>query len=260
MPFADLPCVRLHYIEAGQGPALLLLHGLGADWQDWEAQIPAFAPFRRVIAPDLRGFGASDRPGSGYCIEQFASDCWALFDTLGIRRTALLGHSMGGAVALQMTLDRPQSVERLMMANSVPSFRPNSIAARGEIMTRRLLMRLFGPRWLARLSARRMFPRPDQRALRSRVIRRAETADRDAYLAALKSLTQWDVRDRLPGLDVPTLVLASQCDYFASRDQEAFVKALPRGGMQVFPGARHGLPMERPAEFNAAVLRFLGCG
>ena len=81
MAVAELPGVRLHYEEAGEGPPLVLLHGIGASRQDWEFNVPAFARHYRVITPDLRGFGLSERSGN-YGVATFAGDIWLLLDQL----------------------------------------------------------------------------------------------------------------------------------------------------------------------------------
>jgi 3-oxoadipate enol-lactonase len=257
VPFVE-GAVRLHYVEAGQGAPLVLLHGLGASHLDWEPQLAAFAPHRRVIAPDLRGHGQSDRPRGPYGIERWAADGWRLLDAIAPGPVALLGHSMGGAVALQMALKRPQAVTRLIISNSVPSFRPRTLGERVEVWMRQALMTLLGPQRLGEIMAQRMFPHPEHDALRQRHVARSAANDRHVYLASIRALTRWSVVKRLSRLTMPTLVLVAEHDYFPRADSEAFLAALPNGQLRFFAGARHGLPLERPDAFNAAVLEFLG--
>ena len=107
VPFLTLNGVRIHCEERGAGAPLLMLHGLGGSCDDWRFQVPAFALRYRVVTPCLRGFGKSERPRGGYSIAQHASDAFALLDVLGIERSHVLGHSMGGAVAFEMALERP---------------------------------------------------------------------------------------------------------------------------------------------------------
>src|SRR5690606_16948185 len=114
--------IDLRYHEAGEGEPLLLLHGLGGSHLDWEYQIPFFATRYRVLAPDLRGFGDSPRGRGRMSVRGHALDIAAFLDAMGIERCHLIGHSMGGAIAQQLALDQPQRVERLVIANSVPSF------------------------------------------------------------------------------------------------------------------------------------------
>ena len=248
---------RLYFHAVGAGEPLVLLHGLGASSADWEYQIPDFAKHYSVIAVDLRGHGASDRVGE-FSVPRFAADAWQLLDRLKVRRPTLVGHSMGGAVAMQMALDRPGAVARLVLANTLPSFLTDTPGKRAMLWTRLLLMSLLGPRRLSEIMTRRLYPRPDQAALRAKVARRNAKNDRNVYLATIRALTRWSVRDRLSQLTLPVLVLASEHDYFERGEIAPFVAALPDAQVRLFAGARHGLPLERPDEFNRAVLEFLG--
>jgi len=247
---------RLYFQMAGTGEPLVLLHGLGASTADWEYQVPVFSKHFQVIVPDLRGHGASDRAGE-YGVERFAADTWALLDRLKIPAATLLGHSMGGAVAMQMALDRPGCVPRMVLANTLPSFLADTAGKRAMLWTRLLLMGLLGPRRLSQIMTRRLYPRPDQATLRAKVARRNARNDRNVYLATIRALTRWSVRDRLAELTLPILVLASEHDYFGGEEVAPFVASLPRAQLQRFPGARHGLPLEMPEAFNRAVLEFL---
>lgn len=246
----------LYYQTAGAGPPLLLLHGLGSSSRDWEYQVPAFAAHYQVVAPDFRGHGGSSRSG-GYSVERFAADTWALVDQLGVGPVAILGYSMGGAVAMQMALDRPGAVTRLVLSNTLPSFRTDTLAKRWLLWSRLLLMGWLGPRRLSEVMTRRLYPRPDQADLRARVARRNAENDRNVYLETVRALTRWSIRDRLGELRLPVLVLAAEHDYFLRRETDAFVTALPDARVAHFSGTRHGLPLELPDAFNRAVLDFL---
>lgn len=250
---------RLYFQSAGAGEPLVLLHGLGASSADWEYQVPELAQHFQVIVPDFRGHGASDRAGE-YGVERFAADTWQLLDRLKLSKVTLVGHSMGGAVAMQMALDQPARVARLVLTNTLPSFRTDTVAKRAMVWTRLLLMGLLGPRRLSEVMTRRLYPHPDQAALRAKVARRNASNDRSVYLSTIRALTQWSVRERLAALVMPVLVLASEHDYFRSEDTAPFVAALPNARLQRFAGARHGLPLERPEAFNRAVLDFLKPG
>jgi len=247
---------RLYFQVAGAGEPLVLLHGLGASSADWENQVPEFARHFHVIVPDFRGHGASDRTGE-YGVERFATDTWQLLDRLKIRSATLLGHSMGGAVAMQMALDRPGCVPRLVLANTLPSFRTDTAGKHLMLWTRLLLMSLLGPRRLSEIMTRRLYPRPDQATLRAKVARRNAHNDKNVYLATIRALTQWSVREHLASFTMPVLVLASEHDYFGGAEVLPFTSALPNAQLQRFPGARHGLPLEMPEAFNRAVLEFL---
>lgn len=256
MPTAHLNGFRCHYLDQGAGPALVLLHGLGSSARDWEAQMHALSPHFRVIVPDLRGFGASERRGP-YAIPQFCTDVRGLLDRLDVRHFSLLGYSMGGAIALQMALDQPARVPRLIVSNSVPSFRPRSRAHWTMIIYRMLMMSLVGPRIMGRLQMARMFPKPGQAALREKNAQRAARNSRWSYLGALRALIGWSVLGRLRELSMPVLVLAAEDDYFTRAEIVRFAHALPRGRLRIFPDTRHGLPQEAAEDYNRVVLKFL---
>lgn len=256
MGVVRVDATRLYFRTAGAGEPLLLLHGLGSSSQDWEYQIPAFAKFFQVIAPDFRGHGGSDRSG-GYSVERFATDTLALLDQLGIAACAVVGYSMGGAVAMQMALDDPRRISRLVLSNTLWSFRTDTLTKRWLLWTRLLLMGWLGPRRLSEVMSRRLFPRPDQAELRARVAKRNAQNDKNVYLESIRALTTWSVRERVAELRLPVLVLAAENDFVPRVDTNAFVAALPDARFELFPGTRHGLPQEMPDDFNRAVLDFL---
>ncbi len=256
MPQAGVDGINMYYEESGNGPALVLLHGLGSSAEDWEYQIPEFAKDYRVIAMDLRGFHRTPRGSGALSINRFATDVWSLLRQLGVERFYLVGHSMGGAIALQLALNHPTAVTRMVIANSVPSFQPQTFKQHFEVWYRQIMMRLMGPARLAKVGAQRMYPGDDQQALREKSIARG-ARNGPSYLESLKVLTCWSVLDRLRELKMPVLVLAAEHDYFSREDMLQFAHALPKGRFHLFPGTHHGLPLEAPELFNAAVLKFL---
>jgi pimeloyl-ACP methyl ester carboxylesterase len=111
----DVNGTGLHVLEAGQGPAVVLLHGWPVTSHHWREVIPVLAEEYRVIAPDLRGLGDSERPPSGYDKRTLAKDINALVDTLGVEQFALVGHDFGGTVASAVAADRPEQVTHLVV-------------------------------------------------------------------------------------------------------------------------------------------------
>jgi pimeloyl-ACP methyl ester carboxylesterase len=116
--------IRLHVAEAGEGPALVLLHGWPQHWYVWHKLIPSLSRQYRVICPDLRGLGESDAPARGYDKETMARDIISLLDDLGIERCHLVGHDYG--VGSLVCLFAPDRVERFVALNiALPFARPN---------------------------------------------------------------------------------------------------------------------------------------
>ncbi|WP_346433559.1 alpha/beta fold hydrolase [Nonomuraea composti] len=115
--------IRLVYREEGDpaAPALVLLHGRTADHNDWNGITQHFAARHHVLAPDLRGHGASDRPGS-YPLPEMAADVVALLGHLGVERVRLVGHSLGAVVAAHVAMGRPDLIERLVLEDPPPAY------------------------------------------------------------------------------------------------------------------------------------------
>lgn len=113
--------IRLHYVARGDGLPLLLLHGWPQTWYEWRKIIPALAERYTVIAPDLRGYGESDKPASGYDKRTMAADIHELVRRLGYERIRLVGHDRGARVAHRYALDFEDEVERLALLDIIPT-------------------------------------------------------------------------------------------------------------------------------------------
>jgi pimeloyl-ACP methyl ester carboxylesterase len=109
---------RRAYVKVGSGPALLLLHGLGCDHTTWLPVIDALARRYTVIAPDLLGHGASDKPRADYSVGGFANGMRDLLTVLGVDRATVVGHSFGGGVAMQFAYQFPERTDRLVLVGS----------------------------------------------------------------------------------------------------------------------------------------------
>jgi soluble epoxide hydrolase / lipid-phosphate phosphatase len=113
--------IRMHYVEQGSGFPVLLLHGFPELWYSWRHQIPALAGAGfRAIAPDLRGYGGSDKPYpvEDYDIQHLTDDLVGLLDALGIEKTVIVGHDWGGIIVWQFALMHPERVERVIALNT----------------------------------------------------------------------------------------------------------------------------------------------
>ncbi len=111
---------RMHYVTAGEGYPLVLLHGWPQSWYEWRKIIPALAEHYTLIAPDLRGLGDSEKPMTGYDKRTLAADVSELLAQLGHQRVGVIGHDWGGAVAFYLAYDQRALVERLMILDMVP--------------------------------------------------------------------------------------------------------------------------------------------
>src|SRR4051812_12207612 len=113
--FVTLHGHRRAYVKVGEGPALLLLHGLGCDHTTWEPVLDSLARRYTVIAPDLLGHGLSDKPRADYSVGGYANGMRDLLTVLGIDKVTVLGHSFGGGVAIQFAYQFPERTERMVL-------------------------------------------------------------------------------------------------------------------------------------------------
>ncbi|MFF1634151.1 alpha/beta fold hydrolase [Leifsonia sp. NPDC058248] len=119
--FADVGDVTLHYVEAGEGPLVVLLHGFPAFWYSWNEQIaPLVRAGFRVVAPDLRGYNLSSKPGefTDYTADKPAADIRGLITALGSESATVVGHDWGGSVAWTLAMNSPEVVDRLVILNA----------------------------------------------------------------------------------------------------------------------------------------------
>ena len=277
--YADLGDVRLHYVEAGEGPLVVLLHGFPQFWYEWRHQIPALveAGFR-VVAPDMRGYNLSDKPPGvrSYRVELLARDVARLILACGEQPAAVVGHDWGAIVAWIAAMRYPRRVGRLAILN-VPH-------------PARFLDGLLCPRQLLRSSYMFFFQIPrlpeaviragDFALLRSALHRDpvrpgtfaaedieryvqamaqpgALTATLNYYRALLRNPRK--TRALLKRIEAPVLVIWGERDRFLSRrlaePPPLWVPNLLR--LQRLPNASHWVAEDRPQEVNALLLEFL---
>lgn len=149
--------VRFHYATAGRGPLVLLLHGFPERWFSWEAQIPALAAEGyRVVAPDLRGYGLSEKPATGYELSDLALDVVALIRALGEDHATVIGHDWGGAITWEAAARHPARVTRCAVLNCPHPAVLHEVALRSwDQLRRSWYMLFFNVPWLPeRLIAR----------------------------------------------------------------------------------------------------------
>ena len=112
--------INIHYVSHGTGAPLLMLHGWPEFWFAWRKQIPVISEHYQVIAPDLRGFGYSDKPFEGYDTKTSAADMFQLTQSLGFQKVSLVAHDIGARVAFRYVLDNESSVDRVVLLDSTP--------------------------------------------------------------------------------------------------------------------------------------------
>jgi len=257
MPRLQLKDIALHYEVTGKGEPVLFIHGLGSSGRDWEMQVDFFSQNYQVVVFDLRGHGESDKPAGPYSIPLFAANTAGLMEALGIAPAHVVGISLGGMIALQLAVDRPELVKSLVVVNSGPEFVVRTFKERLAVLQRFLIARLLGMRKMGEVLSQRLLPKPEHEALRAIFVQRWAENDPRAYRDAMRAIVGWSVAGRLGEIDIPTLVIAADQDYTPVAAKEAYVAKMPRAELVVIRDARHAVTVERPAEFNAVVAAFL---
>lgn len=260
------------YLAAGEGPPLLLLHGVGENALAWRWVIPALARTHRVYAPDLPGSGESAKPFADYSPAFFARFAAAFLDTLSIDGAAVAGNSLGGLVALRLALDEPERVTALGLVSSAGLGRKASYALRSLALPGygRLAV-LWGKRrpgaaQRALGRAALIFARP-WRAPRSWLREQYRLARVPGFLESQLATVRAQVGlkgqrevllDRLGQVRAPTVIIWGQHDRVlpVSQGREA-ARLLPRGSLELIPDCGHSPQVERPERFVKSLGAFL---
>jgi epoxide hydrolase 4 len=277
--YADLEDVRLHYVEAGEGPLVLLLHGFPQFWYQWRHQIPALveAGFR-VVAPDMRGYNLSDKPPGvlAYRVELLARDVERLIIACGEQTASVVGHDWGAIVAWVAAMHHPGRVERLVILNVPhPARFLDGLLSPGQLLRSSYMFFFQIPRLpeeviragdfaLLRSALRRDPVRPGtfaaediERYVRAMARPGALTATLNYYRALLRRPRE--TRALLKKIEAPVLVIWGERDRFLSRrlaePPRLWVPNLLR--VERLQDASHWVGEDRPQEVNTLLLAFL---
>ncbi len=252
--------VALAVDTAGEGPAVLFIHGYPLDRTMWRHQMEHLAGYQR-IAPDLRGMGLSDAPDLGYSMTTYADDLAALLDTFGVDDAVLVGHSMGGYIALEFVRRWPRRVRALVLVDSraeadTPDGRKARDAAaaaareRGAVATAEaMLPKLFSGQDAAAVGT--AWKQVEATILATSV------AGMAGALAAMR-----DRPDSTPLLaqlaGTPTLIVVGEDDRLTpAAGARMMAEMIPGARLQVMPGVGHLPPLEAPAETTRVLADFL---
>ncbi|MFF8591803.1 alpha/beta fold hydrolase [Streptomyces sp. NPDC015220] len=255
----------LAYEDRGpQGPAsslpslpLVLIHGHPFDRTMWAPQTEEFSRARRVVVPDLRGYGASPVVPGSTPLSRFAQDVEELLDELEVETFVLGGLSMGGQIVMECYRRFPERIRGLVLADTFPAADTPEGKATRNAMADRLLregMRGYADEVLEKMVA----PYADAGA-KAHVHRMMTATAPEGAAAALRGRAERpDYRDLLTRVTVPALVVVGEDDeYTPVSDAEAMHAALPDSTLRVIERAAHLPNLERPREFNEALGEFL---
>ncbi len=246
---------------AGDGPILMLVHGFPLDHTMWNAQLDSLSCKYRVLAPDMRGFGASTSYEGDYSLADLADDLeYARHHLANDQQIFLCGLSMGGYVALEYCKRHGENLAGLILADTKPQCDDDPAKAAREAMAQRVVdvgaweaTRGMLPKLL---STRRPSGKDSATADVARMLRRAPP--RSVANAQRAMARRADFVAELPGITVPTLVVVGEDDVICPPEAtRAWAALLPNAICDVIEGAGHIPPMETPDLFNASIQRFV---
>jgi YbgC/YbaW family acyl-CoA thioester hydrolase len=243
----------------GDGPAVLFLHGFPFDRTMWRRLVAPLTGWRR-IAPDLRGFGMTDRGDAPATLGVYADDAIQLLDQLDVDRAVVCGLSMGGYVTLDLVRRYPDRVRGVVLANTKATADDPAARAARDVMVRRVETQ--GTEALAD----QMIPSllaPGSAELMPQVVAHLRTMIRSAsvegVIAALRAMRdREDASASLAAIEVPTLVVAGREDQLIPLEEaRAMVEAIPDAHLTVIPSSGHLTPLEQPIAMSRVVGEFL---
>lgn len=269
--------LRLHFVEAGEGPLILLLHGFPEYWYSWRHQIPALASQGyRVVALDMRGFNLSDKPVSchSYSLEKLTQDIALLVDNLGGCCRLIVGHDWGGAVAWDAAMRHPDKFERLVVMNAPhPATFLRSLRTWRQVK-RSLYMLAFQVPVIPELILRAKDCYILRSIMRRDFVHRNRLSDADLqgyvkawkrhgalrsglnYYRALGTFRSWfSMRE----IRVPTLLIWGERDRYLGPELATLPERwVPFSSVETLPEASHWVQQDEPDRVNELLRRFLG--
>ena len=255
--FIELNGVRHHYVSKGEGPPIVLVHGLGGTLHAWYGVIENLSLHHHVVALDLRGHGRSDAGRAAVTIASWAEDVRALIEALELPAVTLVGHSMGTLVAQHLAASRPEMVDQLVLVGGISFFEPpakDAYVKRAEVVEADGMDGLVED-WLPGALAPRTAAHSPQLVglLREMFLRN----NPESYGQACRALAKAPAVKR-EEIGQPTLLLVGDHDRSTPIAMtEELHRDIPVSLVRVIPSAAHWVALEQPDAVAAAILEFL---
>jgi pimeloyl-ACP methyl ester carboxylesterase len=278
---------RLNTIDMGEGPAIVFVHGLSGSWPNWLEQLPVFAGrngdaslrrvspgfgSHRVIAMDLPGFGHSPMPDEPITISAYARILDGLLEKLGVSAATVVGNSMGGFVSAELAIAFPERVERLVLVSAagISTYRHPGVERIEPYLRRAAPMVAMYTGWTAAQSdwiARRrglrnltlgLVTRHPGRLPAALAAEQLRGAGKPGFMQALRANIDYPVRERLPEIACPTLIVwGAEDKVIPVADASVFEELIPGSRKVIFQDTGHLAMLERPASFNKLLDEFI---
>ncbi len=264
MSIANINGVNLNYEITGQGEAVVFLHGMTGSTQDWANQIAVLSPKYKVVALDLRGHGRSAAPSreEEYSVPISTDDVFALLNMLNIKKCCLVGHSLGGFVALEFALKHQGMLAALVLVDTSSG---QFARAPGFAQLRQKLDELARSQGVeaafeydAANNPTRIERFQKHPELKEVTRRKVLMTSVDGYIYFSRAIGKWEpVMPRLSEIKVPTLIYWGDEDLGFTEAVQVLEKGIPDSELVTVKGAGHSPHEEAPDVFNEALLKFM---
>jgi len=248
--------IELNMVKKGQGDPLIFIHGWAASHRFWKHQVPFFAQSNQVISYDLRGHGDSGKPETGYQITDHLHDLEKLLTENRLSKLVLIGHSLGGMIALQYALEHPLTPRALVLVGTSPhpvASRKRSI----QFSFLQLLIRMSRKR-AANFTERALFAPNVRPELVEWVNKESMRTPTHVILEILKSVKSFNIVSQLSEIQAPTLIVYSEFETAVeSQALNQMQELIPKAKLQMISGAGHNCMLEQPSQFNSVLDGFL---
>lgn len=272
--------IRIHYVTEGEGPLVVLLHGFPEFWYAWRHQIPALSKHFKVVVPDLRGYGETERPSkiSDYSPHFLVNDVVDLIHKMGYEKAHIVGHDWGGAIAWRLAMEQPQVVDHLAVLNCPhPSIFVKALRSNFRQIRKSWYVFFFQipyvPEFVFKHRSKKMF----EKLFRGSVVRKDTFTDEDidqycramekpeAFSAALNyyravfSKTSPRSSRKEKKISVPTLLIWGENDVALGKELTYGMEPLFSGpfSLHYIPNCSHWVNEEQPELVNRLLLDFL---
>lgn len=257
--WAEAGTVKTHYLSAGKGDPVILIHGHSVTGAiTWGSVISSLSPYFRVVAPDVVGYGESEKPSASYSRSYFANWLGNFLDALKIKKANLVGISQGGAISLQYTIDNPDRVDRLVLINSAGLGKwipPIGFAL--SMAFRYIYPSYIASRWNSRYMVKN--PKNINKTLIDYGITLSKKWESGRTIVHGRGKSALPFSDHsLCRIKQPTLFLCGEDDRIMPHClSERAQRIIPNAQIRIIPEAGHSLFFDQPEKFNNEIIKFL---
>jgi 3-oxoadipate enol-lactonase len=254
--------ISIHYEIQGRGANLVLIHGMGDNLSMWYHQVPVFSKHYQVVTYDTRGAGETEIPEGEYSLSVLTEDAYQLMKAIGVKKAFFLGYSMGGRIALELAIKRPEIVKAIILSSS-PIFvtppSPQNVPRRPPMPMPDLLSK-GGLEAFAEMHATSAFspgfksknPSEFDRYMKIKLLNKPESLSR-----LMRSMGGLGSPPDLGNVKCPVLIIAGEFDSLISLESVKQLQKYLAGSKLITLPAGHAAAVEQPDQFNSAVLDFL---